>query len=66
MDRRDFIINSCTACLSATALAGLLSSCKTTQYIPGKLETDGLFVNADEFKTMSKRESDLSFFYYCP
>ena len=54
MDRRDFLINTCAACLSATALSGLLSSCKSTQYIPGKLNTDGVLVNADEFKTMSK------------
>jgi len=50
MDRRKFIQTSCTACLSATVLAGLLSSCKTTKYISGKLSTDGLLVNADEFK----------------
>ena len=54
MDRRKFIQASCTACLSATALAGILSSCKTTKYITGKLGTDGLFVNADEFKITKK------------
>jgi Rieske Fe-S protein len=51
MDRRKFIQTSCTACLSATALGGILSACQTTRYIPGKLGTDGLFINADEFKT---------------
>ena len=50
MNRRKFIQDSCTACLSATALAGILSSCNTTRYISGKLGQDGLFVNADEFK----------------
>ena len=50
MNRRKFIYDSCTACLSATALAGILSSCTTTRYISGKLGTDGLFVNTDEFK----------------
>ena len=50
MNRKDFIINGCTACLSATALAGLLSSCKSTQYIPGKLNNDGVLVDADDFK----------------
>lgn len=62
MDRRKFIQAGCTACLSAAALAGLLSSCSTTRYITGKLATDGLFVNADEFKIRKKRnESYRSF-----
>jgi len=54
MNRRKFIQDSCTACLSATALAGILSSCSSTRYISGKLGTDGLFVNADEFKITQK------------
>lgn len=54
MDRRKFIQAGCAACLSATALAGILSSCKTTRYITGKLGTDGLFVSADEFKVTQK------------
>ena len=54
MDRRKFIQASCAACLSATALAGLLTSCNTTRYVTGKLGTDGLFVNTDEFKIKKK------------
>jgi nitrite reductase/ring-hydroxylating ferredoxin subunit len=54
MNRKDFIINSCTACLSATALAGLLSSCKSTQYISGKLNDDGILVDTDDFKITKK------------
>lgn len=50
MKRRDFIISSCSACLSASALAGLLSSCKSTQYVPGKLDPNGILVNTDDFK----------------
>lgn len=49
MDRRKFIKNSCTACLSATALAGVISSCTSTKYISGKLGKDGLTVDAGEF-----------------
>ena len=45
MDSRDFIVNSCAACLSATALSGLLSSCKSTQYISGRLNNDGVLVD---------------------
>jgi Rieske Fe-S protein len=54
MDRRDFIVNSCAACISATALAGLLSSCKTTQYISGRLNNDGVLLDADDFKITRK------------
>ena len=49
MDRRKFIMNSCAACLSATALAGLLSSCQATRYISGALGKDSITVSADEF-----------------
>lgn len=48
MDRRKFIRNSCTACISATALAGVLS-CTSTKYISGKLGKDGLTIGMDEF-----------------
>jgi Rieske Fe-S protein len=49
MDRRKFIKNSCTACLSATALASIVSSCTSTRYISGALGNDGVTVDADEF-----------------
>lgn len=51
MDRRKFIKNSCTACLSATALTAVLSSCTSTRYISGTLGKDGLTVDANEFVT---------------
>ena len=54
MNRRKFITNSCIACLSATAMSGLLSSCKATQYISGKLDKDGLLIAADEFIIKNK------------
>ena len=54
MERREFIINSCTACLSLSAVAGLISSCKSTQYVSGKLNTDGVVVDAEDFKIKQK------------
>ena len=54
MDRRKFIKSGCVACLSATALTGLLTSCGSTHYISGKLGTDGLFLNTDDFKITRK------------
>lgn len=51
MNRRRFIKNSCTACLSVTTLTGVLSSCTTTRYISGILGKDGLAVDLNEFIT---------------
>jgi Rieske Fe-S protein len=62
MNRREFIVNSCTACLGATAVSGLLWSCSTTRYTTGTLGKDGITVNIDEFKTNKKgREGYRSF-----
>ena len=54
MERREFIINSCSACLSVSAIAGLISSCKSTQYVSGKLNTDGVVVDPEDFKIKQK------------
>lgn len=51
MKRRDFIKQGCTACLTATSLAAVISSCKPTHYISGTLHQDGLLVNIKEFET---------------
>jgi len=51
MDRREFIKNSCTACLSATVIGAGLSSCNATRYISGTLGNDGLFIDPKEFVT---------------
>ncbi len=51
MNRREFIKNSCTACLSATVIAAMLPSCTSTRYISGTLGKDGLFIDTDEFLT---------------
>ncbi len=58
MDRRKFIKASCTACLSVSAVAVFLSSCKTTRYASGKLVTDGLLVNTEEFIIKNKGEAN--------
>ncbi|MEJ7738320.1 MAG: Rieske 2Fe-2S domain-containing protein [Chitinophagaceae bacterium] len=50
MKRREFILNSCSACLAASGVAGLLSSCKSIQHISGKLNKDGLVVNTGDFR----------------
>src|SRR6266540_5822939 len=50
MNRKDFIIDSCVACLTFTAISSLLTSCSATRYIPGNLGKDGLTISKDEFK----------------
>ncbi|SHN20155.1 ubiquinol-cytochrome c reductase iron-sulfur subunit [Chitinophaga sp. CF418] len=54
MNRRDFIMNGCAACLSITVLSPLLTSCKTTRYISGTMGNDGLTISKDEFKQIKK------------
>lgn len=60
MDRRDFIAKSCAACLSATVISGLFSSC-TSRYITGTLGKDGVTVNKDAFKLSGGKEGYRSF-----
>lgn len=57
MTRKDFIVNTCTACLSVTAASFLLSSCTATRYIAGNLGKDGIIVQKEEFRISSKGNS---------
>lgn len=54
MTRKDFIIKTCTACLSAAAISTLLPSCAATRYVSGNLGKDGLTISTDEFKIKQK------------
>jgi len=54
MDRREFIKNGCTACLSATIIGAVIPSCTSTRYISGTLGKDGLFVDVSEFLVREK------------
>lgn len=49
MKRREFLINSCAACLSFTALSTLLPACSPAKFVPGKLNENGLTVDAGAF-----------------
>ena len=62
MDRRNFIKNSCTACLSATVLTSLLSSCQATRYISGNLGKDGITVEMDEFISKKNEKTEYQSF----
>lgn len=54
MTRKDFLVNACTACLSATAISSLLPACSTTRYTAGNLGKDGLTISKEEFMIKQK------------
>ena len=49
MNRKDFILRSCTACLGASSVATVLSACATTKFSTGKLLKDGIVIDKQEF-----------------
>lgn len=54
MNRRDFLVNTCGACLGIAGLSTAIASCQGTRYLSGTLVNDGLTVSKNEFKTKSK------------
>jgi Rieske Fe-S protein len=50
MKRRDFLIDTCTACIAITGIASLMPSCKPVQFVAGKLNNDGLLLDVNDFK----------------
>lgn len=49
MNRKDFILKSCAACVGASSVAALLSSCAATKFTNGKLIKDGIVIDVKEF-----------------
>lgn len=59
MNRKDFLVKGCTACLSALAISsGLISCSTTTRYLSGKLEKDGITLDKNDFKLSHKGSTD--------
>ena len=56
MNRKEFLKDSCKACIGATLFSGFLSSCKATQFVTGKIARDGLLLNTNEFADGNKGE----------
>ena len=54
MNRKEFIVKSCTACIGVTALSTLLSSCAATKFTSGKLAKDGILIDINEFVIKDK------------
>jgi Rieske Fe-S protein len=54
MKRREFIRNSCTACLSVTVLSSLIGGCTTSKYVQGVMSNDGITVSKNDFMIRQK------------
>ena len=51
MNRRDFLVNTCGACLAFAGASTLITSCSSTHYLTGNLGNDGVTLSQNEFKT---------------
>lgn len=54
MNRKEFILKSCSACIGATVLSTIVSSCAATQFANGKLTKDGILIDVNEFALKDK------------
>src|SRR4051812_38032587 len=54
MNRKEFLIKTCTACIAGAGMSSLLSSCLSTHYIYGTLGKDGLIISKNDFKVNQK------------
>ncbi len=50
MNRKEFIIKSCTTCIAAAGMSSLISSCTSTQYISGTVGKDGITISKNDFR----------------
>jgi Rieske Fe-S protein len=53
MNRKEFILKSCSACIGVSALT-FLSSCAATKFASGKLTKDGILIDTKEFALKEK------------
>lgn len=54
MNRREFVTQSCLACLSGGILTSVLTSCQSTHYVSGTFEAKGLSVPKTDFVYLKK------------
>jgi Rieske Fe-S protein len=54
MDRKDFLLKTCSVCIGASALSMFLNSCAATQFTNGKLTKDGILLDTREFALKGK------------
>lgn len=49
MNRKAFLTNTCSICIGAGFFSGLLNACNPTRYVTGKMNNDGVLLDAREF-----------------
>jgi len=54
MNRKEFLVKSCTAYVAAAGMSSLFNSCTPTRYISGMLGKDGLTINKNDFRLSQK------------
>ena len=54
MNRKEFLVKSCAACIGVTALSTMVSSCAATQFANGKMTKDGILIDVNEFALKEK------------
>ena len=57
MNRREFVKQGCLFCVSGVILPGALSSCQTTHYVNGTVESTGIAVLKSEFTYIQKEKT---------
>lgn len=57
MNRRDFVKQGCILCVGGGILTGMLSSCQTTHYVNGTVESTGIAVLKSEFTYIQKEKT---------
>ena len=57
MNRREFVKQGCLFCMSGVILPGALSSCQTTHYVNGTVESTGIAVLKSEFTYIQKEKT---------
>lgn len=57
MNRRDFLVNTCGACLGIAGISTAMASCSSTRYLTGTLTQDGLTISKNDFRTNKQGKS---------
>jgi Rieske Fe-S protein len=57
MNRRDFVAQTCMACLGGGLLSTVLSACSSAHYVTGSLDAKGIYVLKSEFIEIKKDQA---------
>lgn len=57
MNRREFVSQTCIACIGGSVLSTILSACQTTSYVTGTIDPKGISVALSEFIYSKNNES---------